>query len=180
MARLKKLYEETIAPALREEHKISNVMDTPRLLKMVINTSIDATRERDKDMLNNISEGIAMITAQRPITTRARTSVSNFRLREGMPLGAKVTLRGVRMYEFLDRLVTVALPRIRDFRGVSANGFDSNGNYNLGISDQTIFPEIDPDKITTTHGMDIAIVTTANDKTVCYDLLKRLGMPFAS
>jgi len=180
MARLKTFYEETVVPAMREEHGISNPMTMPRVTKVVINTSIDTTRERDKDMLNDISSGIALIAAQRPVTTRARQSVNSFRLREGMPIGAKVTLRGIRMYEFLDRLINIALPRIRDFRGISPNSFDKNGNYNLGLQDQTIFPEIDPDKISTTHGMDIAIVTSAEDPKIAHDLLKRLGMPFAS
>lgn len=180
MARLKTFYEDTVVPAMREEHSIKNPMMMPRVTKVVINTAIDTTRERDKDMLNNIADGIALIAAQRPVITRARQSVNTFRLREGMPIGAKVTLRGIRMYEFLDRLINIALPRIRDFRGISGTGFDKFGNYNLGIQDQTIFPEIDPDKINTTHGMDIAIVTTADNPKIARDLLKRLGMPFAS
>lgn len=179
MARLKELYKSTIAPKMREEFGYTNPMMIPKVTKVVVNTSISTIHERDKNLLTDISEGIAMITGQRPIITKAKTSVSNFRLREDMPLGAKVTLRGALMYEFLDRLLNIALPRIRDFRGVPSTSFDGRGNYNLGIEDQTIFPEINPDKISVTHGMDIAIVTTATNDKEARELLKQFGMPYA-
>ena len=180
MARLKDHYRDTIAPSMLETFSYGNAMRIPKVDKVVINTSISTMQERDKNLLNEIAEGIAMIAGQRPVLTRAKTSVSNFRLREDMPIGAKVTLRGVRMYEFLDRLINIALPRIRDFRGVSPKSFDGRGNYNLGIEDQTIFPEINPDKIPLTHGMDIAIVTTAVNNEEAHELLKQFGMPFAA
>jgi len=179
MARLKEVYNKTIAPAMKEEFSYTNPMQIPKITKIVINTSISTIHERDKNLLTDISEGIAMIAGQKPVTTKAKVAVSNFRLRENMPLGAKVTLRGNRMYEFLDRLLNIALPRIRDFRGVPSTSFDGRGNYNLGIEDQTIFPEINPDKISVTHGMDIAIVTTAPTDKEARELLKQFGMPYA-
>lgn len=177
---LKQKYVEDVVPSLTEEFKLSNRFLVPRLEKIVINTSINTVQERDKDMLNGIADGLSMITGQRPIMTKAKTSVSNFKLREGMVIGAKVTLRGNRMYEFLDRLINIALPRIRDFRGIKGDAFDGRGNYNLGIQDQTIFPEINPDKINTVHGMDIAFVTSTDDNKLAKELLKQLGMPFVS
>lgn len=177
-ARLKDQYEKTIAPAMMEERGYPNRMQIPRLTKVVVNIGVSV--DVDRDSLTQLCDELAEITGQRPVINKARKSVSNFRLREGMPVGAKVTLRGRRMYEFLDRLISAALPRIRDFRGVPATSFDGRGNYTLGLKEQTIFPEINPDKVKKTQGMDICVVTTAATDDEARDLLQRFGMPFTT
>ena len=176
MSTLKEKYKTEAFPALKEKLGISNPMQLPRLSKVVVNMGLGCA---DKDALKSHGEALALITGQRPMMTRARKSISNFKLREGMTIGAKVTLRGTRMFEFLDRLINAALPRIRDFRGVSENAFDGKGNYTLGLKDQMIFPEVDPDKIGAAQGMNVTIVTTADNNEAAYELLTLLGMPFA-
>lgn len=178
MARLKTEYNEKIRPALCSELNYKNTMQTPRLTKIVVNIGVDA--QVDKDTFKLLNTELGQITGQHPAVTRARKSVSNFRLREGMPIGAKVTLRGDRMYEFLERLINAALPRIRDFRGIPKSGFDGRGNYNLGLAEQTIFPEINPDRVKKTQGMDISFVTTAKTDDEGRALLTHFGMPFAN
>ena len=177
MSDLKSIYEDTIVGKLRESRGYANRHQVPCVTKVVVNIGLNVNV--DRDALNWASDELALITGQRPAVTRARNSISNFKLREGMPIGAKVTLRGRRMYEFLDRLINVALPRIRDFRGVSPRSFDGRGNYNLGLSEQTIFPEIDPNKVKRTQGMDVTLVTTANTDDEARELLTLFGMPFA-
>lgn len=175
--RLKTKYRNEVVPALQEEFNYSSSMQTPRLLKVCINQGVgDATQ--DKKLVDIAVEQMTQITGQKAVATRARQSISNFKLREGMPIGAKVTLRGDQMYEFFDRLVSVALPRVRDFRGVSDKAFDGRGNYTLGITEQIIFPEIDLDKISKITGMDINIVTSATTDAEALALLRGLGMPF--
>lgn len=178
MSALRDKYRTEIVPTLKEGGRYPNVHLIPKVSKVVINLCV-GTRH-DRDALTEAADELATITGQKPVLTRARTSVSNFKLREGMLLGAKVTLRGERMYEFLERLMNIALPRIRDFRGVSASSFDGRGNYTLGIQEQTIFPEIDPNKVKRSQGMDITIVTTAQTDEEARTLLKSLGMPFSS
>ena len=175
---MKAKYDDVVVPALKEAHGYRNPMQVPRITKVVVNMSVNT--RGDKDTLKIASEDLARITGQRPAITKARKSISNFALREGMEIGAKVTLRGARMFEFLDRLINIALPRIRDFRGVSAKAFDGRGNYTLGLREQTIFPEINPDNVKRSQGMDITIVTTATTDKEARDLLKHLGMPFAA
>ncbi len=177
-ATLKERFEQSVVPELKKAHGYANPMQVPRITKVVINMSL-STRV-DKDALKTAADELSRISGQRPVITKARKSISNFGLREGMPIGAKVTLRGVRMYEFLDRLINVALPRIRDFRGVSAKAFDGRGTYTLGLKEQSIFPELNPDSIKRQQGMDISIVTSAETDAEARDLLKHLGMPFAS
>ncbi len=175
--RLKAKYRNEVVPALQEEFNYSSSMQTPRLLKVCINQGVgDATQ--DKKLVDIAVDQMTQITGQKAVATRARQSISNFKLREGMPIGAKVTLRGDRMYEFFDRLVSVALPRVRDFRGVSDKAFDGRGNYTLGVTEQIIFPEIDLDKISKITGMDINIVTSATTDAEALALLRGLGMPF--
>lgn len=175
--RLKKQYTEDIVPALKERFKYSSVMQVPRLKKIVLSQGLgDATA--DKKIIDNALAEMTMISGQKAIATYAKKDVSNFKLRKGMPIGAKVTLRGDMMYEFLDRLIAVALPRTRDFRGIKAKGFDGRGNYNLGIKEQIIFPEIDIDKISRVGGMDITFVTSANTNEEAFELLKEFGLPF--
>lgn len=173
---LKEKYNSTVVPALKEAHGYKNPMQVPRITKVVVNMSVNT--KVDKDSFKVMTEDLARIAGQRPITTKARLSISNFGLREGMPIGAKVTLRGTRMYEFLDRMINVALPRIRDFRGVPSTSFDGRGSYTLGLKEQTIFPEINPDNVKRVQGMDVTIVTTAETDAEARDLLKHLGMPF--
>ncbi len=175
---LKEKYANTVVPALKKEHGYANPMRVPRITKVVINMSMNT--KVDKDTFKAVTDDLARISGQRPVVTKARLSISNFGLREGMPVGAKVTLRGARMYEFLDRLINVALPRIRDFRGVSSTAFDGRGSYTLGLKEQTIFPEVNPDNVKRMQGMDITIVTTAETDAEARDLLKHLGMPFAT
>ncbi len=174
---LKEKFRKEIAPALQKVLGLSNPMETPRVVKIVVNMGFDAGT--DKDVLKALVQDLAMLTGQKPIVTKARRSISNFKVRQGMAIGAKVTLRGNRMYDFLERLIHLALPRIRDFRGVSAHGFDGRGNYSFGLADQTIFPEIDPDNIKQLQGMNVTVVTTAKTDEACRRLLEMLGMPFA-
>jgi len=175
--RLRQKYESEVVPALRSRLGYRNPMQVPRLQKIVVNMGIGTGV--DGDTLRAIAEDLARITGQKPLLTRARKSIANFKVRQGMIIGAKVTLRGRRMYDFLDRLINVALPRIRDFRGVPLRSFDGFGNYTLGIQEQTIFPEIDPDHMARVQGMDITIVTTARTDEEARELLRLLGMPFA-
>lgn len=177
MLDLRERYQKEIVPELREALGVTNTFEVPRVTKIVLNMGFKAGV--DQDLMKGVTQELGAIAGQRPLVTKARKSISNFKLREGMSIGAKVTLRGSRMYEFLDRLVNAALPRIRDFRGVSPTGFDGRGNYSLGISEQTIFPEIDPDEVKQVQGMNITIVTTARATEQAKQLLQRLGMPFA-
>lgn len=175
--RLRIKYNEEIVPKLQEQFNYGSVMQVPKLLKISVNQGLgDATS--DKKMVDNALKEMTMITGQKAVPTKAKKSVSNFKLREGMTIGARVTLRHDRMYEFLDRLINVALPRVRDFRGVNDKSFDGRGNYSLGIKEQIIFPEIDLDKISKISGMDITFVTSANTDAEALALLKELGMPF--
>lgn len=176
-ARLKEKYDKEVIPVLKKELGMSNPMRVPKLLKIVINMGIGIA---EKDALKTHVEELTAIAGQRPVITKAKKSISNFKLREGMNLGAKVTLRGTRMFEFLDRFISAALPKIRDFRGVSLHSFDGRGNYTVGIKEQTIFPEIDPNNAGLVQGMDITFVTTASDDKEAMLLLKHLGMPFAA
>ncbi|MEM6643643.1 MAG: 50S ribosomal protein L5 [Bacteroidota bacterium] len=177
--RLKEKYLQEIVPKLKDKFQYSSVMQVPKLTKIAINRGIGAA-VADKKLVDSGVEELTMITGQKAVPTIAKKSVSNFKLREGMPIGAKVTLRGDRMYEFLDRLMTVALPRVRDFRGVREKGFDGRGNYTLGVQEQIIFPEISIDKIKSIAGMDITFVTTASTDEESLALLKEFGMPFTS
>ena len=175
--RLKTKYQSEVVPALMQQFNYTSVMQAPRLLKICINQGIgDATG--DKKLIDNAATELATIVGQKPVPTRAKTSVSNFKLREGMPIGVRVTLRGERMYEFLDRLISISLPRVRDFRGINDKSFDGRGNYTMGITEQIIFPEIDIDKVNKIMGMDISFVTSANTDAEAFALLKELGMPF--
>ncbi|MDA3625019.1 50S ribosomal protein L5 [Saccharopolyspora oryzae] len=175
--RLKTRYREEIRQALNEEFNYSNVMQTPGVVKVVVNMGVgDAAR--DSKLIEGAVRDLAIITGQKPEIRRARKSIAQFKLREGMPIGARVTLRGDRMWEFLDRLVTIALPRIRDFRGLSPKQFDGRGNYTFGLNEQSMFHEIDPDSIDRPRGMDITVVTTATNNEEGRALLKHLGFPF--
>ena len=175
---LKNRYREEVAPKLLEEFEYGNVMRVPRLTKIVVNTSIKEAIQNVK-LLEAAAGEIGLITGQKPVIRKARRSIANFKLREGMPIGAKVTLRGDRMWEFLERLICVAVPRIRDFRGLNPNGFDGRGNYSMGITEQIIFPEIEYDKVKKINGMNITMVTTAQSDEEARGLLRHLGMPFA-
>jgi len=175
--RLKEKYRTEIVPAMREQFGYKNVMQVPRVTKVTLNMGI-GEGTRDAKVVEEASNQLARITGQKPQIRRARKSVANFKLRAGMPVGLRVTLRGDRMYEMLDRLVSIALPRIRDFQGISPKGFDGHGNYNLGLKEQIIFPEIEYDKIDKIRGMDIAITTTAKTDEEGRALLKMMGMPF--
>jgi large subunit ribosomal protein L5 len=177
MQRLKDLYQEQVMPALQEELGYENRMEIPRLEKIVVNVGMGEALQNAK-ALDAAVDDITIITGQRPIVTRARKSIAAFKLREGNPVGVKVTLRGERMWAFLDRLCNVALPRQRDFRGISPDAFDGRGNYSLGLREQLVFPEIDYDKIDKIRGMEITIVTTAQTDAEGYHLLRHLGMPF--
>jgi len=176
--RLKELYKKTVVPAMMERFGYKNVMEVPRIEKVVINMGVGDAKENPK-FLESAMEELAAITGQRPVATVAKKSVAAFKVRAGMKIGAKVTLRGDRMYEFLDRLFNIALPRVRDFRGVSPKSFDGRGNYALGIKEQLIFPEINYDKVEKIRGMDVIIVTTAKTDEEAKELLALLGMPFA-
>ena len=177
-ARLKEAYKSEIAPALMKKFEYKSVMQIPKLDKIVLNVGCGEARDNSK-VVDAIINDLSIITGQRPIVCRAKKSVANFKLREGMPIGVKVTLRGDKMYEFLDRFFNLALPRVRDFRGINPNSFDGRGNYAMGIKEQLIFPEIDYDKIDAVRGMDIIMVTTANTDEEARELLKLLGAPFA-
>ncbi len=177
MARLKEQYENSIVPGLMEKFGYTNRMDVPRLEKIVVNVGMGEMAS-EKNLIEPVRDELAVITGQRPALTRAKKSISNFKIRSGAPVGYKVTLRRDRMYTFLDRLINFVIPRIRDFRGVSRTAFDQQGNYTLGLKEQTIFPELELDKIPTTHGMDICFVTTAGTKQEAMGLLEGFGMPF--
>lgn len=177
MATMKEKYRKEVVPALKEKLGLSNLMMVPRLSKVVVNMGMGCA---DKDKIKTVTQDLAVIAGQKPVVTKARKSISNFKLREGMSIGAKVTLRQDRMYDFFDRLVNVALPRIRDFRGVPKRGFDGRGSYTLGLKEQGIFPEIDPNHSGAVQGMNITIVTTAKTDGEARELLSMLGMPFAS
>ena len=177
-AQLKKQYREEIAPALQKQFNYSSIMQIPVLKKIVINQGLgDATQ--DKKIVDVAVNELTAITGQKAVATYSKKDIANFKLREDMPIGCKVTLRGERMYEFLDKLFNISLPRVRDFRGVSATAFDGRGNYTLGVKEQLIFPEINFDKVNKVRGMDIVIVTTAQSNQEAYALLKGMGMPFA-
>ena len=175
---LKKLYQDEVAPALMQKFGYKSTMQIPRLEKIVLNVGCSEARENAK-VLDAVVSDLTAITGQKAVVTKAKKSVANFKLREGMPIGAKVTLRGNKMWEFLDRLFNVALPRVRDFRGISADAFDGRGNYALGVKEQLIFPEIEYDKIDTIRGMDIVVCTTAKTDEEARELLKLVGAPFA-
>ena len=177
MSRLKDLYSDTIVENLTKKFGYKNVMQVPKLDKIVVNMGVGEAKENAK-LLEAAVKDMETITGQKAILTKAKNSVANFKIREGMPIGCKVTLRGEKMYEFLDRLVNLALPRVRDFRGISANSFDGRGNYALGIKEQIIFPEIEYDKVDKVRGMDIIFVTTANTDEEARELLKEFNMPF--
>ena len=178
MARLKDFYVKEAAPALMKKFSYKSVMQIPKLDKIVINVGAGEARENSK-AIDAISSDLAAITGQKPMVCKAKKSVANFKLREGMPIGVKVTLRGDKMYEFMDRLFNVALPRVRDFRGINPNSFDGRGNYNMGLKEQLIFPEIDFDKVDKVRGMDICFVTTATTDEEARELLTLMGAPFA-
>ena len=178
MARLKDMYKADVAPALMKKFSYKSVMQIPKLEKIVINVGAGEAKENAK-AIDAISTDLAAITGQKPQVCKAKKSVANFKLREGMNIGVKVTLRGDRMYEFMDRLFNVALPRVRDFRGINPNSFDGRGNYNMGIKEQLMFPEIDYDKIDKVRGMDICFVTTAKTDEESRELLSLMGAPFA-
>ena len=176
--RLKARFEDEVRDRLKTELGLANVMQVPRLTKIVINVGVGKATQQ-QSLLEGAVRDLATITGQRPVVTRARKSISAFKLREGNSIGAMVTLRGDRMWEFFDRLISLAIPRVRDFRGLPARSFDGHGNYTLGVSEQLIFPEIDYDKVDATRGMDITIVTTAGENTQAHDLLKMMGFPFS-
>lgn len=175
--RLKQEYKDRVVSALKEEFGYKNVMQVPKLEKIVLSRGVGAAVS-DKKLIDYAVEELTKITGQKAVSTISKKDVATFKLRKGMPIGAKVTLRGERMYEFLDRLVTAALPRVRDFNGIKATGFDGRGNYNLGVTEQIIFPEIDIDKVNKISGMDITFVTSANTDKEAQSLLRELGLPF--
>ncbi|MDC3417807.1 50S ribosomal protein L5 [Aquibacillus salsiterrae] len=174
---LKRRYQEEIVPSLVEKFKYDSIMEVPKVEKIVINMGVGDAVQNSK-ALDSAVEELALISGQQPMVTKAKKSIAGFRLREGMPIGAKVTLRGERMYEFLQKLVDVSLPRVRDFRGISNKAFDGRGNYTLGVKEQLIFPEINYDQVSKVRGMDIVIVTTSNTDEEARELLTQLGMPF--
>ena len=178
MSRLKETYQNEIVDAMIKKFGYKNIMEVPKLDKIVINMGVGEAKENAK-ILESAMTDLEIIAGQKPITTKAKNSIANFKIREGMPIGCKVTLRGEKMYEFLDRLVNLALPRVRDFRGVNPNAFDGRGNYALGIKEQLIFPEIEYDKVDKVRGMDIIFVTTANTDEEARELLTQFNMPFA-
>lgn len=178
MATLKDLYIKDIVPAMQEQFGYKNVNMVPKMNKIVINVGVGDAVQNSK-ALDSVASEIAQISGQKPIITKAKKSISTYKLREGMPIGVKVTLRGIRMYEFMDRLINAALPRVRDFKGVAANGFDGRGNYTLGIKEQLIFPEIDYDKVEKMRGMNITFITTAKTDEEAKELLVKFGTPFA-
>ncbi|MEI6892955.1 MAG: 50S ribosomal protein L5 [Pontiella sp.] len=173
---LKTKYKDAVAPALMESQGYSSKMQVPALKKIVLNLCVSVNN--DRDTLTALADDLGKITGQKAVITKAKKSVSNFKLREGMDIGARVTLRGNRMYEFMDRFVNATLPRIRDFRGIPGNSFDGSGNYSMGLQEQTVFPEIDPDRVKKIHGMDITFVTSATEDSAAKELLTLLGMPF--
>ncbi|SHJ78527.1 large subunit ribosomal protein L5 [Clostridium cavendishii DSM 21758] len=178
MPRLQEKYEKEVIQAMMDKFGYKNVMEVPKLEKIVINMGVGEAKDNAKVLESAVAD-LALITGQKPILTRSKKSIANFKIRENMPLGCKVTLRKAKMYEFADKLVSIALPRVRDFRGVSSKAFDGRGNYSLGIKEQLIFPEIEYDKVDKVRGMDIIFVTTANTDEEARELLRFLGMPFA-
>jgi len=179
MARLAEKYKTQVAPSLGKALGKTNPHAIPRITKVVVNMGVGSTTQ-DRKRLEEAANNLATITGQRPLITKAKKAISSFRLRQGMEIGCKVTLRGQRMYEFLDRLISLALPRVRDFRGLNPKAFDGHGNYSLGLTEQLVFPEVDADKVTFTQGMDITLVTTAESDAEARLLLKEMGMPFAT
>ncbi len=177
MNRLKEKYTTQIVPALMEKYHYASVMQVPHIEKIVINVGVGDATSNAKLLDDSVAE-LAQITGQKPVITRAKKSIASFKLREGQAIGCKVTLRGERMYEFLDKLISISLPRVRDFRGISKNAFDGRGNYTLGVKEQLIFPEISYEKVTKVRGMDIVVVTTANTDEEAFTLLELIGMPF--
>jgi len=177
VSRFVEKYKNEVTPALMSKFEYTSVMQVPKVDKIVINMGVGDAVQNTK-ALDAAVEDLTIIAGQRPVVTKAKKSIAGFRLREGMPIGTKVTLRGERMYDFLDKLISVSLPRVRDFRGVSKRAFDGRGNYTLGVKEQLIFPEIDYDKVSKIRGMDINIVTTANSDEEAHELLKQFGMPF--
>jgi len=177
MSRLNEKFNNEVRPSLIEKFDYSSVMETPQVEKIVVNMGVGSAVANTKN-LDKAVEELSLITGQKPVVTRAKNSIAGFRLREGMPIGTKVTLRGNRMYDFLDKLINVSLPRVRDFRGINKNAFDGRGNYTLGVKEQLIFPEIDYDDVDKVQGMDIVIVTSANTDEEARELLTQLGMPF--
>jgi large subunit ribosomal protein L5 len=177
--RLKDKYLNEVVPAMQEKFSYKSVMQVPKIVKISINRGVGAA-VADKKLVDVSIDELSTIAGQKAVPTKAKNSISNFKLREGMPIGAKVTLRGERMYEFLDRLMTIALPRVRDFRGINSKGFDGRGNYTLGVQEQIIFPEISIDKVNRITGMNITFVTTAKTDEECYALLKEFGLPFSN
>lgn len=173
---MKTKYREQVVPELQKKFNYANRMQIPAIKKIVINVSVGM--QHDRDALQAVLDDLAKITGQRPVMIKAKMSVSNFKLREGVSLAGKVTMRGARMYEFMDRLINIALPRIRDFRGIRGTSFDGRGNYTMGLTEQTIFPEINPDKVRKIHGMDVSFVTSATNNEEAYELLSLMGMPF--
>ena len=179
MARLLEYYRDEVKPQLKEDMGYKNIMEVPKVEKVIINMGIGDAKDNPK-LLDNAMENLTQITGQQPVVTKAKKSVANFKIRKGMPIGCKVTLRGERMYHFLDKLINVAFPRVRDFSGVSAKAFDGRGNYTIGIKEQMVFPEIEYDDVERIQGMDIIINTTAETDEEGKELLKYLGMPFSS
>ncbi|NUQ63755.1 MAG: 50S ribosomal protein L5 [Pirellulales bacterium] len=178
-ARLQERYQKEILPALEKRLARTNRLSLPRILKVVVNMGVGSAIGEKKHMEEAV-DAMTLITGQKPVVRRARLSIAGFRLREGMAVGCKVTLRGRRMYEFLDRLISLAIPRVRDFRGLDPNGFDGHGNYSLGLSEQLVFPELNPDKFTRPQGMNVTIVTSADSDDEARELLRQFGMPFRS
>ena len=176
-ARLHEKYQKEVAPVMTKDFGLKNAMQVPKIEKVVINVGMGAASQNIK-LLDAAVDELGRITGQKPLVTKSKKAISNFKIRENMPIGAKVTLRGARMYEFLDRLINIAIPRIRDFRGVSSRSFDGRGNYPLGVKEQIIFPEIEYDKVEKIHGMDVCIVTTAPNNEQAKRLLQLMGMPF--
>jgi large subunit ribosomal protein L5 len=177
VARLYELYKQEIIPTLMKKFKYRNIMEVPKIDRVVLNIGVGEATQNSKALDGAIND-LTVISGQKPVVTRAKKSIAGFKLREGVPIGCKVTLRGERMYDFLDKLINLALPRVRDFRGVSPQAFDGRGNYSLGIKEQTIFPEIDYDKIDKIRGLEVVIVTTAKTDEEARELLKGMGMPF--
>lgn len=177
MNRLEQKYVETVKPSLMKEFNYSSSMEAPKIVKVVINMGVGDAIDNPKNLDEAVAE-LTQIAGQKPVITKAKKSIANFKLREGMPIGCKVTLRGERMYEFLDKLFNISLPRVRDFHGVSATAFDGRGNFTLGVKEQLIFPEINFDKVNKVRGMDVVIVTTAKTNNEAHALLKEMGMPF--
>lgn len=178
MSRLKEMYKDEIVDAMMKKFSYKNVMEVPKLEKVVVNMGVGEAKENAK-ALENAAADMEMITGQKPVLTKAKKSIANFKLREGMNIGCKVTLRGEKMYEFVDRLINLALPRVRDFRGVNPNAFDGRGNYSLGVKEQLIFPEVEYDKVDKVRGMDVIFVTTAKTDEEARELLTLFNMPFA-